>query len=210
MTCNKSNRQQTLGHMVFVILLFFSLPMAGNADNIKASVPMKSPEAAGAVAVLPEEAKISEKIFGLKGLSNAGRVAPGIYRGAQPLPEGYVTLRQMGIKTVINLRSRHSKKKAVEAAGMKSIEIPFGVLRDVKMDKVNEVVEMMVDPYNQPVYVHCKLGQDRTGIIIAAYRMKVEDWSLKDAEAEMHAFGFNDLWHELKEFIREYAKSVGR
>ncbi len=43
-------------------------------------------------AVLPERARISERIFGLPGLSNVGRVAPGIYRGAQPDNEGYLTL----------------------------------------------------------------------------------------------------------------------
>jgi len=210
MTCNKSNRQQTLGHMVSVILLVFSLPIAGNADNIKASVPMKSPKAAGAVVVLPEKARISERIFCLKGLSNAGRVSPNIYRGSQPLPEGYSTLKRMGIKTVINLRSRHSEKKAVEAEGMRSIEIPLSVFDDVGVKTVNRIIEIMADPDNQPVYVHCKLGQDRTGVVIAAYRMKVDGWSLKEAEAEMQAFGFNDLWFNLKSFIMKYEKLIGK
>lgn len=39
--------------------------------------------------------------------------------------------------------------------------------------------------------------------------MKIKGWSLKEAEAEMQAFGFNDIWQNLKEFIREYARSLG-
>ena len=175
--------------MVSVILLVFSLPIAGNADNIKASVPMKSPKASGAVVVLPEKARISERIFGLKGISNVGRVSRGVFRGDQPRSEGYATLKQMGIKTIINLRSNHSEKKRVEAEGMRSIEMPLSVFDNVGVKTVNRIIEIMADPGNQPAYVHCKLGQDRTGVVIAAYRMKVDGWSLKEAEAEMQAFG---------------------
>jgi hypothetical protein len=69
---------------------------------------------------LPEGARISEKIFGLPGLSNVGRVSSGIYRGAQPEREGYATLKNMGIRTVVNLRSQHSEREEVKAAGMRS------------------------------------------------------------------------------------------
>lgn len=160
--------------------------------------------------LLPEGAKVSERIFGLNGLSNIGRVSPEIYRGAQPLKEGYAVLKKLGIKTVVNLRSTHSEKKEVEAAGMKSIEVPMSMLKDVDVKVINNIIDIMADPDNQPVYVHCKLGQDRTGIVIAAYRMKIEGWPLKDAEAEMQAFGFNDMWSDFKKFIRDYAKSLGK
>jgi hypothetical protein len=58
----------------------------------------QSHEKTGTAAVLPDGARISEKIYGLEGLSNVGRVSRGIYRGAQPLPEGYVTLKKWGSK----------------------------------------------------------------------------------------------------------------
>ncbi len=155
-------------------------------------------------AVLPETARISETIFGLPGLPNAGRVAPGFFRGAQPEPEGYKTLKAMGIKTVINLRSKHGEKQAVEAAGMQSIEIPINTIKGMDIATVNKVLSIMTDPDNQPVFVHCKHGEDRTGVIVAIYRMEVDGWSLSDAEAEMQAFGFNDIWVHLKKFLLEY------
>ena len=85
----------------------------------------------------------------------------------------------------------------------------MSVLSRVDRDTVDMVIDIMTNPDNQPAYVHCKLGQDRTGVVIAAYRMKVDGWSLPDAEAEMQSFGFNDLWINLKKFVREYAESLG-
>jgi protein tyrosine/serine phosphatase len=102
------------------------------------------------------------------------------------------------------------KDKKSKELGMKSVEVPLSVLSDVNPGTVNAIIDVLKNPDNQPVYVHCRQGQDRTGIIVAAYRMKVEGWSLRDAEAEMQSFGFNDIWIELKEFIKVCAKGLGK
>lgn len=167
------------------------------------------PRAVQAVHPL-DGARVSERVFGLPGLSNVGRVAPGVYRGAQPKPEGYATLAAMGIRTVVNLRLLHSEREAVTAAGMRSIEIPMNTFMDVNAEKVKKAVDLMRDPANQPVFVHCAHGQDRTGIVVAAYRMEADGWSREDAIAEMQAFGFNDIWHELMEFVRRYPATAAR
>ena len=159
---------------------------------------------------LPANAHATERLNNLPGLSNVGRVAPGILRGAQPGKEGYATLKSMGIKTVIDMRTSESEKKQVEAAGMRAIAIPIEMTRDGLKAKVDQVVALMADPANQPVYVHCRHGQDRTGIVVAAYRMKQQGWSLADAETEMQAFGFNDVWVNFKKFIRGYGKELGK
>ena len=156
------------------------------------------------VANQPIVVRSSEHLYNLPGLGNAGRVAPGLYRGEQPGPEGYATLKQLGIKTVIDLRTSESEKAQVEAAGMKAIAVPIEMTRKGLREKVDQVVALMADPANQPVYVHCRHGQDRTGIVVAAYRLSQQGWSLKDAEAEMQAFGFNDVWVNFKKFIRSY------
>jgi tyrosine-protein phosphatase SIW14 len=186
-----------------LLLIFFSVisPPPGSAG-----CPDHSGNAAAVVSYLPEGARASERIFGLPGLPNAGRVAPGIFRGGQPLPEGYATLKKMGIKTVINLRYRHSEKAAVEALGMKSVEVPFNTIKKVDRKEVDRIVDLMADPSLQPVYIHCALGKDRTGIVVAAYRMKKKGWTFREAAAEMQAFGFNDFWINLKDFIRDYAE----
>ncbi len=184
---------------LYPFVLFFTILFAVGVARTEADSPFPV-----------GEARFSERIFGLRGLTNMGRVAPNIYRGAQPLPDGYATLKKLGIRTVINLRITSSEKQAVEAAGMKSVEVPLSVLSDINPKTVDEIIEIMKDPASQPVFLHCRQGRDRTGIVVSAYRMKVDRWSLADAEAEMQSFGFNDIWHELKEFIREYAKGLGK
>jgi protein tyrosine/serine phosphatase len=155
---------------------------------------------------LPEGARISEKIFGLPGLSNVGRVSSGIYRGAQPEREGYATLKNMGIRTVVNLRSQHSEREEVKAAGMRSVEIPINAFKGLNSEVINKVINVMTNPEYQPVFIHCKLGEDRTGAFVAIYRMELEGWTVSEAETEMQAFGFNDIWVNLKNAVRKYAK----
>jgi protein tyrosine/serine phosphatase len=157
---------------------------------------------------LPEVIRVSEHLFGLAGLKNVGRITTGVYRGAQPASEGYATLKKMGIRTVVNLRTTVSEKRAVEAAGMKSVEIPIGMFNNGDLEKVDKIVALMADPANRPVFVHCKLGQDRTGIVVAAYRIKTDGWPLYLAEAEMESFGFNGVWINLRHFLHRYASGL--
>ncbi len=127
-----------------------------------------------------------------------------MYRGAQPQPSGYATLKKLGVRTVINLRARHSEKAAVEAAGMRSIEVPIRIPGTLTAEAMRRVVADMADPNNQPVFVHCAQGRDRTGVAVAVYRMEMDRWSNAEAEAEMQAFGFNHVWIHLKRFVRNY------
>jgi protein tyrosine/serine phosphatase len=157
---------------------------------------------------LPSTARSSERLYNLPGLSNVGRVAPGVLRGAQPGKDGYATLKAMGVRTVIDMRTTASEQKQVEAAGMRAIAVPIEMSRDGLKEKVDRVVALMADPANQPVYVHCRHGQDRTGVVVAAFRMKQQGWSLADAETEMQAFGFNDVWVNYKKFIRQYGTQI--
>lgn len=62
-------------------------------------------------ATIPATAHSSEKIYNLPGLSNVGRVAPGVLRGAQPGKDGYATLKAMGVRTVIDMRTTVSEQK---------------------------------------------------------------------------------------------------
>lgn len=165
--------------------------------------------AVGVRGSLPEGARISERMFGLPGLSHVGRVAPGIFRGAQPEPNGYATLANMGVRSVINLRSRNEEKEAVEARGMRSFWVPLNAYGDVDPEIIRKAVALMADPANRPVYVHCRQGRDRTGVVVAVYRMEIDGWSPEEAEEEMQAYGFHDIWFQLKNFVRRYRTGSG-
>lgn len=155
-------------------------------------------------AVLPGENRVSERLFGLPGLTCVGRVAPGIFRGAQPEPEGYATLKVMGVRTVINVRQRHGEREAVEAAGMRYVEIPISFLTKVDPAVVRKALSVMTDPANQPVFIHCSVGSDRTGVVVAIYRMEVDGWSKPEAEAELESFGYHWIWFQLKKTVKEW------
>ena len=154
--------------------------------------------------VLPGNGRVSERLFGLPGITGVGRVAPGIFRGAQPEPEGYATLKAMGVRTVINLRARHGEREAVEAAGMRYVEMPMSFLRRADPAAVRKTLSVMTDPANQPVFVHCSVGMDRSGVVVAVYRMEVDGWSKEEAEAEMESFGFHWIWFQLKKTVKEW------
>jgi protein tyrosine/serine phosphatase len=77
-------------------------------------------------------------------------------------------------------------------------------LKNVDPAAVRKALSVMTDPANQPVFVHCSRGKDRAGMVAAVYRMEVDGWSEAEAEAEMDAFGFHEIWSQLKEFVRRY------
>jgi protein tyrosine/serine phosphatase len=53
--------------------------------------------------------------------------------------------------------------------------------------------EVMSDPTNYPVLVHCTAGIHRTGAYCAIYRMEFEHWTNAEAIAEMKACGYTNL-----------------
>src|SRR5256885_9813518 len=57
----------------------------------------------------------------------------------------------------------------------------------------------------QQIFVHCRFGDDRTGVFIATYRMTFEKWPADQAMKEMYFFGFNGFWHPaMKSFVRDF------
>ena len=185
-----------------VIALLAVLYTAAPAGERRTQAPGGDTNGPAATASIPAGIHISQHLYGLPGLHNVGMVAPGIYRGAQPKGEGYRTLRNMGIRTVIDLRHK-SEKRGVEAAGMRSLQFPM-TPEVVDPETIRRVVAAMKDPANQPVFVHCAVGKDRTGVIVAVYRMMEEGWNEQDAEEEMKAYGFHEYQGQYKDFVRKY------
>ena len=196
-----TNRKGLASLAAAFLLLCSPLPAAGGGND---PIPPSGQVAERTSANVPGTGRVSERLFGLPGLTVVGRVAPGILRGAQPEPEGYTTLKAMGVRTVISLRTNHGERKAIEAAGMRYVEIPISLWKDVDPAALQDALSVMTDPANQPVFVHCSRGVDRTGVVVAVYRMEVDGWSEAEAEAEMEAFGFHAFWSQFKEFVRRY------
>jgi tyrosine-protein phosphatase SIW14 len=73
-------------------------------------------------------------------------------------------------------------------------------------DLVTRFLQLVADRANQPVFVHCERGQDRTGALTAIYRLTHDHWTLDRVYAEMRQYHFgNDA---LKSVVDAYARRV--
>lgn len=122
------------------------------------------------------------------GLSNLYQVDSGIYRSEQPEREALQQLAKTGIREILNLRAYHSDEEAAE-------NLPF-VLHSVEMDAATVTQEQLIAALRVikqrkgALLVHCWHGSDRTGTVIAAYRIVFQNWPKKQAIDEMVNGGF--------------------
>jgi protein tyrosine/serine phosphatase len=125
-------------------------------------------------------------------LYNFGTIDEGrVYRSAQPSP---LFLRWLvenhGIRTLVNLRGRTAGFESQFAAqrGLRLFSFDLSASRPPTEADVARFLDVLTDPANQPVLVHCKNGVDRTGYMLAMYRMTEQGWSREQALAEMRRF----------------------
>lgn len=141
------------------------------------------------------------------GLSNVAMVSPALYRGAQPDAAGYGRLDSMGVKTVISFRNFLTSGDRAVAAGLDYVSIPIyaSIGSSAPTDQqVAQFFAIVLDPARQPVFMHCRHGEDRTGVMAALYRIECDGWTNDEAIAEMQAFGFRDIFRDLIDFVRDY------
>jgi len=141
-------------------------------------------------------------------LPNFSQVNANLYRGGQPTEAGIKKLKQMGVKTIIYLRRTDERAKTEEtwarAAGINFFNAPSNNWFGPKDAQIEKVLSLINAPENQPVFVHCKRGADRTGTVIAVYRISHDGWTAKQAneEAEKFHFGWWQFW--MKDYINDY------
>lgn len=150
-------------------------------------------------------------------IDNLHQVSPGIYRGARPDAEGLRQLARLGIKTIINLQGGDGDafgelvylrqpgedprmiawERATSAAlGMRFVHAPMSSLTtvDARTEKsISVALSVMATPRLGPVFVHCELGKDRTGLVIALHRVRCEAWSKSAAKEEWIARGHSGV-----------------
>jgi tyrosine-protein phosphatase SIW14 len=123
-------------------------------------------------------------------------VAPGIYRGSRPEDlKDLLQLKDMGIKTIFNLVTDRSDRewedRMAAVMGMNVVSVPIIPWAIPSEEKVNFLLAEIQKPENQPVFLHCRHGKDRTGLIFGLYRVEVQGWDPREAYAEMREIGFS-------------------
>jgi protein tyrosine/serine phosphatase len=153
-------------------------------------------------------AKGKESSFPNVKIKNFGQMDDRFYRGARPKDEDYQALAALGIKTVIDLtdNSKEYEQPAVEAAGLRYVNIPMVDKSYPSMDQVNEFLKVVDDPATGKFYLHCAGGRHRTGVMGAVYRFNHDRWTLEQAMAEMNQYEFGSgMGHgKQKSFVKDY------
>jgi tyrosine-protein phosphatase SIW14 len=179
---------------VFVLFLFGTLLLV-SAPRSTSSGDLPLPTSAKRISIL--------------GVHNAGKVNDHLYRGSQPDLNRLSELKKLGVTAVIDLRGEslqiaEQERLRVEALGMRFQYIPIGGFSTPTNSDLIHFFQVLRDSPSQTVFVHCEFGRDRTGIMIAAYRIAFENWSSDQALSEMMQFGFNSAWHPaMIKFVRD-------
>jgi len=148
------------------------------------------------------------------GIQNFAKVNDHIFRGAQPSEEGFKSLANLGVKTVINLRegseNASSEKGLVEAAGMRYVSVPMKGFSAPTDEQVWRVLSELETSPNWPVFVHCRRGADRTGTVIACYRIAHESWSNDKALAEAREHGMSRFERGMRGYVLHFRPTPTR
>ena len=141
-------------------------------------------------------------------IDNFGQINSNYYRGGQPDRAGFATLKRLGVKAVINLRAdaERTEPRWVEENGMHYFHIPLTTDRPATAEQTAYFLQLVNDPANQPVYVHCKGGKHRAGQMTALYRITQDGWTADQAYREMQRYKFDTFpFHaSLKNYVYEY------
>jgi len=142
------------------------------------------------------------------GVPNFHQVSDNVYRGAQPSKQGFQSLAHLGVKTIIDLRGEGGRsaeeQKAVEAAGMHYIAFPLSGYSAPSDQQVSKLLAMLNDGNAGPVFVHCRRGADRTGTIIACYRISHDHWEATKALQEAVSNGMSSLEIAMKHYVTHF------
>lgn len=144
------------------------------------------------VAALAGCARVSLPSGGAAALPHFFRVDHAVWRGGQPTPEGFRQLAALGVKTVVDLRSegaRETERDLVESLGMRWVHLPMRIYWRPSETQITAFLQVIDDPVNRPVFIHCRQGEDRTGALIALYRVARQGWRPQDAYAEARSLG---------------------
>ena len=145
----------------------------------------------------------------VQGIPNFHQVDERVYRGARPTIQGIANLAKLGVKTVVDLRETGSEtvaeERTVKAAGMIYVSIPMNGLRAPSNEQVAQVLGWFDNDSAAPVFVHCKRGADRTGTVVACYRIAHDHWDNRKALDEAKSDGMHWFEPTMKRFVLHYS-----
>jgi protein tyrosine/serine phosphatase len=139
---------------------------------------------------------------------NFGTVNENLFRGGAPTDEALVELKALGVKMVLDLREdgsgRLEEKRKVEQLGIRYEHIPMRVMSAPRPADIEQALSLLLRDPNAKIYVHCLRGKDRTGTVIACYRIQHDGWDSRRALAEAKDYGMSSLERAMQSFILHF------
>jgi protein tyrosine phosphatase (PTP) superfamily phosphohydrolase (DUF442 family) len=135
------------------------------------------------------------------GIPNLFWVSPDLYRSAQPDKTGMISAKMMGIKSVVSLRESDSDPRLSRGTGLALKSVPMEAW-DIEGEELLAALRAIHES-PKPVLLHCRHGSDRTGLVVAAYRVVFQGWSKEDAKNEMinGGYGFHKVWKNIPKMV---------
>jgi len=127
-------------------------------------------------------------------LENCYKVSDELYRCEQPNRKDASALHALGIRSILSLRNYHSNPPELKEAGFTLLAEPMKAGKLTTDDLVAALRQLRAAP--KPVIVHCWHGSDRTGSIVAAYRIVFQNWTPAAALDELRhgGYGYHESW----------------
>ena len=142
----------------------------------------------------------------IAGISTFAQLESTIACGGSTKPEAIREIRNMGFKSVINVRLAseegamvEEEGAAVRAAGMNYVHLPFN-MQSPDAHLIDDFITAVTKPANTPAYVHCAAG-GRAAALWMIKRVKADGWTVDRALVEANALGLND---RLRPFAMNY------
>jgi tyrosine-protein phosphatase SIW14 len=150
---------------------------------------------------------------GIAGVANFHQVNETLYRGALPTDEGLKNLAGLGVKTIVDLlpakERSQTEEKSAERLGMRYINVPMTGLTAPTDDQIQNLLAVLTAADSGPVFVHCREGKDRTGAVIACYRIAHDHWDNAQALEEAKSLGMHFFQHPRQNYILKFHPNSG-
>jgi hypothetical protein len=126
------------------------------------------------------------------GIPNFEQVSPNVWRGGQPSMEGWDYLKTLGVQRVLKLNEGDEDRMPANSRDMWVTSPAISLERQLGIGNIPlSELEFDADLMEQGGFVHCEHGQDRTGLVVAIYRVRIQGWPVERAEKEMLDHGFH-------------------
>lgn len=140
---------------------------------------------------------------------NFGEVNDHLYRGGQPTQRALEELAALHVDLVIDLREpgnqTNVEQQMVEALKMKYLNIPFSAFGAPTKEQMQRVLWLLINGDSKRIFVHCWRGKDRTGTVIACYRIQHDGWDNRKALAEAHKYGMSFTERGMRSYILHFS-----